>query len=86
MGDHTTRTCHQRSAGVRQYGQARSRAEQGAQTHWWPHGRAACVFGLVKHTIHVVSPPIVDSGASRRPVSKVAAASESGEDLRVRRC
>ena len=36
-----------------------------------------CVFGRVKHTMHVVSPPRVDSGTTARPVSKSALASET---------
>eukprot|EP00964_Phaeocystis_antarctica_P124216 scaffold87898_cov68-Phaeocystis_antarctica.AAC.2 len=35
---------------------------------WWPHGTAACDLGLVKQTMHVDWPPMVDSGASGRPV------------------
>ena len=41
-------------------------AEHAPHTLWWPHGTAACVFGSAKHTMHVVSPPSVDSGTLRR--------------------
>ena len=37
------------------------RFEQGPQAHWCPHGKARCDFGRVKQTIHVVSPPMLDS-------------------------
>ena len=55
--------------------------EQSPQAHLWPHGTAACDLGLTKQTMHVVWPPMVDSGTARRPVSNCAAASDiTGSD------
>ena len=51
-------------------------AEHSAHAHWWPHGAARCVFGLVKQTMHVDWPPMVDSGGSGRPVLNCASASD----------
>ena len=65
------------TTGSRQYGHSCSRSEQGPQTHWWPQGPATWVLGRVKQTMHVVSPPKVDSGTAARPVSNLASASES---------
>ena len=48
-------------------------AEHSAHTLWWPHGTARCDLAPTMHTMHVVSPPMVDSGTSAaRPVSKDA--------------
>ena len=51
-------------------------AEQSPQAHTWPHGAARCDLGLMKQTMHVVWPPMVDSGASGRPVLNCASASD----------
>ena len=74
---HATCTCIHIRVGLRQTGHASMSAEQSPHTHWWPHGTAICDLGLVKHTMHVVWPPMVDSGTSGRPVSKRASASET---------
>jgi hypothetical protein len=78
---HATRTCIHSRTGLRQTGHSRTRAEQSPQAHLWPHGTAACDLGLTKQTMHVVWPPMVDSGTARRPVSNCAAASDiTGSD------
>eukprot|EP00964_Phaeocystis_antarctica_P039017 scaffold22315_cov50-Phaeocystis_antarctica.AAC.3 len=51
-------------------------AEQAPQAHWWPHGAARCDLGLLKQIMHVDWPPMVDSGASGRPVLNCASASD----------
>ena len=38
---------------MRQTGHSCIWAEQSAHAHWWPHGAARCVFGLVKQMMHV---------------------------------
>ena len=68
------------ATGARQYGHALIWAAQSPHAHWWPHGVAAWVFWLTKQMMHVVSPPMVDSGASGRPVEKLASASETGAE------
>ena len=61
---------------MRQTGHSRIWAEQASHAHWWPHGTAACDLRLTKQTMHVVWPPMVDSGNSRRPVSNSASVSD----------
>ena len=73
---HATRTCTHVATGVRQTGHSFILAEQLLQAHWWPHGTATCDLGLLKQMMHVVWPPMVDSGTSGRPVSKCAVASD----------
>eukprot|EP00964_Phaeocystis_antarctica_P159609 scaffold130717_cov66-Phaeocystis_antarctica.AAC.2 len=73
---HAMRTRSQLTTLARQTGHSRSRAEQAPQAHWWPHGAARCDFGLTKQIMHVVWPPMVDSGASGRPVSNCALESD----------
>ena len=55
---------------------------QGPHAHWWKQGAAQCDFTLVKHTMHVVSPPMVDSGALWRPVMLPASLSASTGECR----
>eukprot|EP00964_Phaeocystis_antarctica_P055702 scaffold32784_cov69-Phaeocystis_antarctica.AAC.10 len=73
---HATRTCIHICTGVRQTGHSFIRDEQSPHAHWWPHGPAACDLGLVKQIMHVNWPPMVDSGASSRPVLNCASASD----------
>ena len=73
---HATRTCIHISVVLRQTGHSFIFAEQSPQAHWWPHGTATCDFGLTKQTMHVVWPPMVDSGTSGRPVLNCASASD----------
>ena len=76
---HATRTRIHPATFARQIGQLFSWAEHVPHTLWWPHGFARCDFGSAKHTMHVVSPPSVDSGTSaRRPVMSPTSASVSG--------
>ena len=42
------------------------RAEHEPHAQMWPHGTARCDLGCSKQTMHVVSPPMVDSGGSAR--------------------
>ena len=56
-----TRSCIHISTGARQMGHDSILAEQGPQAHKCPHGPATCDFGLEKQTMHVVSPPRMDS-------------------------
>ena len=44
------------------------RSAQLPHTLWWPHGAARCDFGWAMHTMHVVTPPRLDSGMALRPV------------------
>ena len=76
-GAQATRSCIHISTGARQMGHDSILAEQGPQAHRCPHGPATCDFGLEKETMHVVSPPRVDSGTAARPVSTLSSASES---------
>ena len=73
---HATRTCTHVCTGLRQTGHSCIWAEQAPHAHWWPHGTATCDLGLVKQTMHVDWPPMVDSGASGRPVLNCASASD----------
>ena len=70
------RCCTHSWTGARQYGHTCISFEHGPHAHWWPHGAARCVFGLAKHTMHVVSPPMLDSGTAWRPVRSPTSASE----------
>ena len=63
---YTARTCIHICTGPRQIGHSFIWAEQSPQAHQWPHGTAACDLGFTKQMMHVVWPPMVDSGASRR--------------------
>ena len=72
---HTSRTCIHINAGVWQTGHSSFWAEQSSQAQWWPHGTAACDLGLLK--LHVVWPPMVDSGGCGRPMSNCASASDT---------
>ena len=72
----TMRCCTHSWTGARQYGHTCISFEHGPHAHWWPHGAARCVFGLAKHTMHVVSPPMLDSGTAWRPVRSPTSASE----------
>eukprot|EP00964_Phaeocystis_antarctica_P121917 scaffold85590_cov62-Phaeocystis_antarctica.AAC.2 len=63
--------------GPRQTGHSCIRAEQSPHALRWPQGTAACDLGLTKQMMHVVWPPMVDSGGtSGRPVSNCASASD----------
>ena len=74
---HASRTCIHMRTLPRQTGHAVILAEQSPHALRWPQGTAACDLGLTKQMIHVVWPPMVDSGGtSGRPVSNCASASD----------